>query len=220
MQQHEKGNVFTGRMAGSHYRRWSRLLGMGDGFYGRIAGTVVLRPGMRALDLGCGPGSLCYALAQSATPQAEVIGLDLSPDQLAEARRRTRDCACQTRFLLASMDEVPLPDNSVDLVVSSLALHETPPQVRRGAIAEVARLLRPGGRFILADLGRPGFGLWSMIWLPMIYLHRHHRHHPAQGESYETLCQDQGLLLEQQSRINSMVHRQVFRTQKQAQAAA
>ncbi|MGE4292993.1 MAG: class I SAM-dependent methyltransferase [Desulfovibrio sp.] len=214
MERTEKGNVFTGKMAGGHYRRWSRFLGMGNGFYERVAGEFTPGPGMRVLDLGCGPGSLCEILARRAAPDAEIIGLDLSADQLAEARRHTAGSACRTTFLQASMDEVPLPDAGMDLVFSSMAFHETPSTVRKRTVAEVARLLRPGGSFILADLGELRFGLWSMIWMPVFLLHRCRHHGDGQDsvrEDYEALCKKQGLLLRDDRRINSMVQRWVFR---------
>jgi demethylmenaquinone methyltransferase/2-methoxy-6-polyprenyl-1,4-benzoquinol methylase len=66
------------------------------------------------------------------------------------------------------MDELPYPDEYFDVVVTSMALHETPPEVRRKAIAQTARMLKKGGSFVLIDWSKPKFGLWGIVWFPMI----------------------------------------------------
>ena len=74
--------------------------------------------------------------------------------------------ACRLEFLKASMDELPFFDGYFDLVMTSMALHETPPAVRRAAIAETARLLRPGGTFLRAGRseGRVRASFFAFRW--------------------------------------------------------
>lgn len=205
----EKGRAFKGLMGGAWYRRWAVLFGMGPGFYRRGLGDLELGAGMRALDLGCGPGALSLALAERAAPGASITGLDLSEDQVACAREQADGHACTLEFHTGSMDELPYPDSHFDLVMTSMALHETPPPVRRAAIAQAARVLRPGGRFLLVDWSRPRLGLWGVIWFPMVCWGEKNRDN--WNNVYPALCATQGLDLAQDSYINSMVRRQLFR---------
>ena len=82
----KKGNEFKGLAGGRNYRNLARFFGFTTAFYRKGAGDVTLADGMRALDLGCGPGALSFALAEKASPQAEIIGIDISDDQLDYAR--------------------------------------------------------------------------------------------------------------------------------------
>jgi len=99
-------------------------------------------PGV-ALDAACGTGRYAEFLASHGH---QVIGVDSSPDMLAHARRRVPD----GEFHLGALDELPLPDDSVDVIVCALALVH----VRRlqPVLAEFARVLRPGGDLVISDV--------------------------------------------------------------------
>jgi arsenite methyltransferase len=114
------------------------------------------RPGERIADLGCGPGFMTRELALAVGPSGRVHGLDLSAPMLALARAR---CAGLPAVELAEGDmaAVGLPDGSLDAAVALQSL-EYVPEVAR-AVAEVARLLRPGGRAVVLDTD---FG--SVVW--------------------------------------------------------
>lgn len=205
----EKGREFNGFMGGDWYRRWAALFGMGPGFYRRGLGDLTLESGARALDLGCGPGALSLALAERAAPDASIVGLDLSEDQLACARSQADNAPCPVEFRRGSMDELPYPDGHFDLVMTSMALHETPPAVRRATVAEAARVLRPGGRFLLVDWSRPRLGLWGVVWFPLVCRGENNRDN--WNNVYPALCAAQGLELVQDGYINSITRRQLFR---------
>jgi demethylmenaquinone methyltransferase/2-methoxy-6-polyprenyl-1,4-benzoquinol methylase len=106
------------------------------------------------------------------------------------------------------MDELPFPEDYFDAVVTSLALHATPPEVRRKTINEVSRVLKPGGIFGLVDWSRPRFGLWGLVWLPML-LPR------MKGDNwqntYPDLCRQDRMELLKDEYVNSLVRCQVFR---------
>ncbi|MDN0198770.1 class I SAM-dependent methyltransferase [Streptomyces sp. S.PNR 29] len=105
-----------------------------------IAGA--LPPGV-VLDAACGTGRIAASLAGYGH---RVLGVDSSPDMLAHARRRVPE----GNFVLGDLRELPVDDDAVDLVVCSLALTHTP---RLGpVVAEFARVLRPGGHLLIADL--------------------------------------------------------------------
>jgi ubiquinone/menaquinone biosynthesis C-methylase UbiE len=101
------------------------------------------------LDIACGTGRFLDFVKQ-AWPKLPVTGLDLSETYVSEARRHLRRRAA-ARFMVANAEAIPLPDASQDAVTSTFMFHELPPKVRRIVIAECARVLRPGGRFILLD---------------------------------------------------------------------
>ena len=118
----------------------------------------------QAVDLGCGPGYLVLELVRQA-PELHVTGLDLSEEMLAEAETYVRQSGLEERVAFAKGDvqQIPLEDGSLDLVVSTLSLHHWSDPV--AALNEVARVLRPGGSFLIADLRRdlaPPFYL--LIW--------------------------------------------------------
>jgi ubiquinone/menaquinone biosynthesis C-methylase UbiE len=115
----------------------------------------------QAADLGCGPGYLAVRLAQMA-PGMHVTGIDLSDEMLAEAESHARRFGLEDRIAFKKGDvvRIPFPDNSLDLVVSTLSLHHWSDPV--GVLDEIARVLRrpepaegrPGGSFLVFDLRR------------------------------------------------------------------
>ena len=99
-------------------------------------------PGV-ALDAACGTGRFAEFLAKRGH---RVIGVDSSPDMLAHARRRVPD----GEFYVGDLDRLPLADDSVDVVVCSLALVHVPDL--QPVLAEFARVLRPGGDLVISDI--------------------------------------------------------------------
>lgn len=112
------------------------------------------------VDLGCGRGAVAIAAALR-VPDAQVTGVDLwrSIDQSGndpastEANARANGVDDRITLVTGNMTELPLPDASADLVVSSLAIHNIhDPAGRAAAVREGWRILRPGGRMVIADL--------------------------------------------------------------------
>lgn len=203
-----KGREFKGITGGANYKRFASFFGIGTKFYQKALGDIDLGPGMKAVDLGCGPGALSFALAERAHESAVVIGTDISGDQLAYAGRHAGRFPCKLEFKKTSMDELPFPDGYFDLAMTSMALHETPPEVRRGAVREAARVLKPGGRFLVTDWSKPQSLFLAMLWFPMVFLGEKHRDN--WDNTYPDLCQKSGLDLVQDGYINSFARRQVF----------
>lgn len=117
-----------------------------------------------ALDLGCGPGHLVVGLA-AASPDLFVTGMDLSNQALETARQKAELANVGDRVDLRQADatEIPLPDNTIDLVVSTLSLHHwlSPVEV----FNEVKRVLRPGGSYVIFDMRRDmAAPCWLLIW--------------------------------------------------------
>ncbi|MBW4654578.1 MAG: class I SAM-dependent methyltransferase [Kaiparowitsia implicata GSE-PSE-MK54-09C] len=104
----------------------------------------------RILDIGCGTGSTTLLLKQ-AFPQAEVIGLDLSPYMLLAAKDKAKAAHQLIQFVHGNAEQTGLPDGSIDLVTATLLFHETPPAVSQTILREMFRLLRVGGEVLLLD---------------------------------------------------------------------
>jgi len=101
------------------------------------------------LDVGAGTGRF-LSFVKSVQPELKVTALDLSEPYLARAKRALRH-AKGVKFIEAAAEDMPLKDASVDIAVSIYLFHELPPKVRAAAAKEIARVLKPGGIFILAD---------------------------------------------------------------------
>jgi SAM-dependent methyltransferase len=119
----------------------------------RIAALLDPPPAARVLDLGCGSGTLLAALA-GRRPDLRLIGVDADPAILAIAATRAEraDFAVELRRGLAQA--LPLADHSVDVAVSSLLFHHLLPDAKRAALAELWRVLVPGGQLLIVDFGR------------------------------------------------------------------
>jgi ubiquinone/menaquinone biosynthesis C-methylase UbiE len=103
----------------------------------------------RLLDIGCGTGRLLGFVADS-FPAIERIGLDLSRAYLDEAGRQLRRWP-GTRLVEANAEKIPLDASEVDVVTAVFLFHELPHAARRRVLGEVARVLKPGGLFVLID---------------------------------------------------------------------
>lgn len=132
-------------------RRWKRRL---------IAMAGPLR-NRRVLDLACGTGDLGLL---ASTFGADVVALDLTPRMVQLARLKMRDAgATRMRVLVGDMMAIPLPDDCMDVVTTGYGLRNVPDLDR--AIAEVHRVLKPGGRLVSLDFNRPAQPLLRSAYL-------------------------------------------------------
>jgi ubiquinone/menaquinone biosynthesis C-methylase UbiE len=122
---------------------------------GRDAGTHAafalshLRPGMRLLDCGCGPGTITVGLARAVAP-GSVVGVDMSEGQVAAARRTAADAGVDNaEFVAAEAGALPFPDAGFDVVFAHALLEHLPRPDR--TLREFRRVLRPGGLLAVAS---------------------------------------------------------------------
>ncbi len=127
--------------------------------WAEILEGLQLRGDERVLDMGSGRGAIQLMAAQL-VPRGQAVGLDLwrSADQsgnaaaVASRNAQSEGVAGNTAFETGDMSKMPFPDNSFDLVVSSLAIHNIQDAAtRQGAIDEAVRVIKPGGRLAIAD---------------------------------------------------------------------
>ena len=104
---------------------------------------------LRLLDIGCGTGRF-FDLLKQTWPRLPVLGLDMSEAYINYARRHLKRWS-RINFVVGGAESIPVPDNSQDAVTSIFLFHELPPKVRRDALGEFARVLKPGGRLVLVD---------------------------------------------------------------------
>lgn len=128
-----------------------------------------LRPGHRLVDIGCGTGRLAIEAAR-AFPDGEAVqalGIDATPGMIDLARERAREQRSTARFQVGVAEALPLPDDWADAVTSSYFFHHLPPEVKPQALREMWRVLKPGGRLVITDYGRPHGLVGFVASIPM-----------------------------------------------------
>ena len=149
----------------ARYDLLNRVLSFGTDLSWRRQAIARARigPGMTVLDVGAGTGDLSFAAAARG---AEVVALDLSPGMLAVlARRSTGPQRERIRALVGTAESLPLPDASVDRIVTGFTVRNVGDLGR--AFAEFRRVLRPGGRAVVLELSHPPGAAFA--WLYAFY---------------------------------------------------
>jgi len=121
-----------------------------------VADSLALDGEEYVLDIGCGTGLLTVAIAER-YPRATVVGIDASKPMIRVADRKRRRDNCNYRQALA--EELPYDAETFDAVTSALFFHHVDRELKVRCLCEVLRVLKPGGRLIVADMDRPYTGL-------------------------------------------------------------
>jgi len=116
--------------------------------------NALIKPGDSVLDVGCGTGEVTL-LAKIRAKNGKVYGIDPAPEMITVARKKAARKNLDIDFRLGVIEALPFHDGSMDVVTSSLMMHHLPEDLKVRGLAEIYRVLKPGGRLLIADFMRP-----------------------------------------------------------------
>lgn len=131
---------------------------------------ALIKPGDSVLDVGCGTGEVTL-LAKAPAKHGPVYGIDPAPEMIAVARKKAARKGIEIDFRVGVIEALPFPDASIDVVTSSLMMHHLPETLKLRGLAEVYRVLKPGGRLLVADFLRPTGSFLNHLYIAFT---RHH----------------------------------------------
>lgn len=137
-----------------------------NAFKKKLVERLDVSPGQQVLDLACGTGTLAVKIAE-AYPQAGVTGLDGDPDVLRRARDKAKAAGTPIAFEEGFSTELPYDDQTFDRVTATLFFHHLTTKDKARTLAEVRRVLRPGGELHVADWTKPSDPVMRALFLPV-----------------------------------------------------
>jgi ubiquinone/menaquinone biosynthesis C-methylase UbiE len=140
----------------------TKLFGFQRALDGLLA-QAALRPHHAILDVGCGTGTLAVAVS-ARCPGVRVTGLDPDPKALARARRKAERAGAAVQLDRGFADALPYGEGTFDRVFSSMMFHHLPTEDRARVLAEIRRVLKPGGRLEFLDFAGSGHSVLAHVF--------------------------------------------------------
>ena len=143
------------------------VLGLGKSFKRRILDSIEIADGSTILDVGCGTG-VFLELGKQKHANTKFVRIDPDERALEIAKQRLSQKNLEVELIQGYAEALPLDDNSVDHCFSSLAIHHVPDEHKLKATAEIYRVLKSGGRVVIADFGQ---SKWLFQYLRLFEKH-------------------------------------------------
>lgn len=131
--------------------------------HGTVVNLAAPITGEKVLDVGCGTGSLALTLKASLGATGSVYGVDASPEMIDMARRKVLKAGMDVDLRVGLAEALPFANKTFDLVVSQLAIHHLPGDLKVRAFGEIYRVLRSKGRCVIVDFEPPKGILWRSL---------------------------------------------------------
>lgn len=186
MKENREGIKTTGRVI-----RWAWFydIGMNILFLGKrnkldenATQLAEIKPGDKVLDVGCGTGNLAIAAKKIAGDKGEIFGIDPSSEMIEFASKKALKEKIDISFQIGAIENIPFPDNSFDVVLSTLMIHHLPgDELKIKGFSEIHRVLKSGGCLLVVDIDTPN----ALI----AFLSSHHKTSPRQ---YQPLMEKSG----------------------------
>jgi ubiquinone/menaquinone biosynthesis C-methylase UbiE len=127
----------------------------------RTADLARLTAGEAVLDVGCGTGDLTREVHKRVGSTGLTAGIDAAPEMITHARRKATRERMTLDFRLEPVEGLSFADHTFDVVVSSLVFHHLPSTLKLRGLAEIKRVLKPGGRLVIVDFLRPPHAIFD-----------------------------------------------------------
>jgi ubiquinone/menaquinone biosynthesis C-methylase UbiE len=167
-------------MTAGHVLHWAHVydlfgnivtLGRAAAMREQTVELAALSPGERVLEVGCGTGEVAQRARSRVGATGRVSGIDPSAEMIALAQRKASRAGLDIDYRVGVIEALPYPDGSFDVVLSSLMMHHLPDDLKSAGLAEVWRVLKPGGRLLIVDFKRPRH--WFSQLAMRLVLHGH-----------------------------------------------
>ena len=133
--------------------------------------NALIQPGDSVLDVGCGTGEVTLRAKMRSGKAGQAFGIDPAPEMISVARNKAARKGLEIDFRVGVIESLPFSDASINVVTSSLMMHHLPENLKIRGLAEIYRVLKPGGRLLIADFMRPTGSFLNHLFIAFT---RHH----------------------------------------------